>query len=211
MSGSTHRGGRSRAARRSGMAASSTDEADTPGRDADPRQTARDIVLRQLTATAKSRGQLAEKLAERDVPEGIAWEVLDRFEEVGLVDDRAFADMFVRSRAETRKLSRSSLRRELAQRGITGEIADAALEQRSDEDELRDARALVRKKLPASADLTDRAERDRLTRRLVSMLGRKGYPPSLAFGVVKDALADLGAAAEDERTDLDGAEVWDTP
>jgi len=43
------------------------------------------------------------------------------------------------------------------------------------------------------------------------MLGRKGYPPSLAFGVVKDALADLGAAAEDDRTDLDGAEVWDTP
>ncbi|MDO4919542.1 regulatory protein RecX [Kocuria sp.] len=171
---------------------------------------ARAIVLRQLAASAKSRRQLEDKLADRDIPEDIAEEVLDRFEDVNLVDDRAFAEMFVRSRAETRKLSRSALRRELAQRGITGSLADEALEQRTDEDETRDAHALVRKKLPARVDLTDRREQDRLTRRLVSMLGRKGYPPGIAFGVVKEELAQLGAG-DDDSSDPAGAEVWDTP
>ncbi|CAL8897252.1 regulatory protein RecX [Kocuria varians] len=182
------------------------------GQDADPREAARAIVLRQLTASAKSRRQLEDKLADRDIPEDVAREVLDRFEEVNLVDDRAFAAMFVRSRAETRRLSRSALRRELSTRGITGEIAEEALEQRSDEDELQDAHELVRKKLPATVDPADRKEHERLTRKLVSMLGRKGYPPGLAFGVVKEELATVTAVTgEDDRPDLDGAEVWDTP
>ncbi|MBS6029278.1 MAG: regulatory protein RecX [Kocuria rhizophila] len=182
------------------------------GEDLGVRERARSIVLRQLTASAKSRRQLEDKLADKDIPDDVAGEVLDRLEEVNLVDDRAFAAMFVRSRAETRRLSRSALRRELSHRGIIGEIAEQALDQRSDEDELRDAHELVRKKLPATLDPSDRKEYEKLTRRLVSMLGRKGYAPGLAFAVVKEELADLGSAgAGEERPDLDGADVWDTP
>lgn len=164
--------------------------------DTEPNQheVARAIVLRQLTASAKSRKQLEDKLADRDVPEEVDQEVLDRFEEVNLVDDRAYAAMFVRSRAETRKLSRSALRRELQQRGITGELAEDALEQRTDEDETEDAHELVRKKMPRSLDVSDRKEVDKVTRRLVSMLGCKGYPPGLAFGVVKQELSNHGSA-----------------
>ena len=55
----------------------------------------------------------------------------------------------------------------------------------------------MRKKLPASLDPSDRKERDRLTRRLVSMLGRKGYPPGLAFAVVKEELGALESSAEE--------------
>ena len=57
-------------------------------------ETARGIVLRQLTASAKSRRQLEDKLAERDVPEHVAQEVLDRFEQVGLVDDREYCLLY---------------------------------------------------------------------------------------------------------------------
>ena len=121
--------------------------------------------------------------------------------------------MFVRSRAETRRLSRSALRRELSQRGITGDLAEEALEQRTDEDEQRDAHELVRKKLPARVEPGDRAEYEKLTRRLVSMLGRKGYPPGTAFAVVKAELGALGAATDPDGAseDMTGAEVWDTP
>ena len=52
-----------------------------------------------------------------------------------LVDDAQFAESYVRSRASSRKLSRSAIRRELATRGVTGELAESALEQRTDEDE----------------------------------------------------------------------------
>lgn len=154
--------------------------------DADPAAVARAIVLRQLTSSPKSRQQLARKLAERSVPEDVAEAVLDRFEEVQLVDDAEFAQMWVRSRAQNRSLARSALKRELADKGIGGDIAEAALEQVSDQDEHAAAVALVRRKLRPSLELTERHQRDKNIRRLVSMLARKGYSPGLAFRVVTE-------------------------
>lgn len=165
----------------------------------DPASVARAIVLRQLTSSPKSRLQLARKLAERNVPEDVAEAVLDRFEEVRLVDDAEFADMWVRSRSQTRKLAKGALRRELADKGIEADIAARALEQLSDEAEESAARQLVERKLKGSVDLSDRAERDKVTRRLASMLARKGYQPSQAFrivGEVLDAAAGEPAAAD---------------
>lgn len=165
----------------------------------DPASVARAIVLRQLTTSPKSRLQLARKLAERNVPEDVAEAVLDRFEEVRLVDDAEFADMWVRSRSQTRKLAKGALRRELADKGIEADIAARALEQLSDEAEESAARELVQRKLKGTADLTDRAERDKVTRRLASMLARKGYQPSQAFRIVGEVLdAAAGERAETE-------------
>jgi regulatory protein len=149
---------------------------------------ARAIVLRQLTSSPKSRLQLERKLAERNVPEDVAAAVLDRFEEVRLVDDAEFAEMWVRSRSQTRKLAKGALRRELAEKGIDGDAAASALEQLSDADEETAARQLAERRLRPGTDLSDRAERDKVTRRLASMLARKGYQPSLAFRIVGEVL-----------------------
>lgn len=146
------------------------------------------IVYRQLTAAAKSRHQLARKLAERNIPEDVAEAVLDKFQEVRLINDAEFAEMWVRSRAQSRKLAKGALRRELAEKGIDQETAAAALEQLSDDDEEAAARTLVERKLRLGTDLTDRAERDKTTRRLASMLARKGYQPSQAFRIVNEVL-----------------------
>ncbi len=152
--------------------------------DANPASVARAIILRQLTHSPKSRHQLAQKLAERKVPHDVAEAVLDRFEEVRLIDDAEFAQLWVRSRAQNRSLARGALRRELTDKGITAELADEALAQVSDEDELGSAETLVRRKLRGSMNLADRAERDKYTRRWVAMLARKGFSSSAAFAVV---------------------------
>lgn len=156
--------------------------------EADPYQIARSIVLRQLSMGPRSRHQLFSKLAERGVPEHVAVEVLNRYEEVQLVDDAEFARMWVRSRAQTRSLARTALRRELAEKGITGELAEDALAQRSDEDERAAGEELVRKKLRPPAHPSDRSARDKQVRRLVGMLARKGYPPAIAFSIVNEVL-----------------------
>ena len=155
---------------------------------------ARAIVLRQLTSSPKSRLQLERKLAERNVPEDVAAAVLDRFEEVKLVNDAEFADMWVRSRSQTRKLAKGALRRELAEKGIDPGTAASALQQLSDEDEEAAARQLVERKLRPGVDLTDRAERDRAARRLASMLARKGYQPSQAFRIVGEVLDSVSGS-----------------
>lgn len=165
----------------------------------DPYGAARTIVLRQLTSAPKSRHQLAVKLADKDIPQDVAEAVLDRFEEVRLVDDAEFARMWVDSRSRSKSLARGALKRELAEKGISGELAAEALEQVSDEDELEAARALARRKLQSSVNLTDRAARDKQAKRLVSMLARKGYPPSVGYRVVNEIIGDvLEAHPEDE-------------
>ena len=165
-------------------------------READPAALARTIVLRQLTNSPKSRLQLARKLAERNVPDEVAEAVLDRFEEVKLIDDADFAEMWVRSRSQSRKLAKGALRRELAEKGINTETAAVALEQLSDEDEESAARDLVQRKLRGVTGFADRAERDKTTRRLASMLARKGYQPSQAFRIVGEVLDDAVAGSD---------------
>lgn len=152
--------------------------------DANPASVARAIILRQLTSSPKSRHQLAQKLADRHVPEDVAEAVLDRFVEVKLIDDAEFAQLWVRSRALNKSLARGALKRELAEKGIAAELAEEALAQVSDEQEHGSAEELVRRKVRGVHNLGDRAERDKYTRRWVAMLARKGYNPSMAFGVV---------------------------
>ena len=62
------------------------------GPEPDPESVARTILLRRLAAAPRTRAQLAADLAARDVPGDAAERVLDRFTEVGLIDDAAFAD-----------------------------------------------------------------------------------------------------------------------
>ena len=88
---------------------------ENPDREADPREVARAIALRQLTMAPRTRKQLAEKLAAKEVPAEVALEVLDRFEEVGLVDDKAFAQGWVHSRSSGR--GRRALAQELRTQG----------------------------------------------------------------------------------------------
>ncbi|WP_313823048.1 regulatory protein RecX [Citricoccus sp.] len=164
-------------------------------------EVARTIVLRQLAASPKSRKQLDDKLAERDVPEDVAAAVLDRLEDVRLVDDTAYAENFVRTRQRSKGLARGALRRELQQKGVSGEAAEQALETISEDTEREAAVELVQRKirgrrLPSGDSAEDRGERDKAVRRLAAMLARKGYPPGMALGIVKEVLGGLEDEAD---------------
>lgn len=168
-------------------------DADPPGRPPDPASevpeaVARKILLDQLTGQARTRKELADRLARRNVPAELAARLLDRFEEVGLVDDAAFARSWISSRgaAGGRALARRALAQELRRKGVADDVARDALEEIDPGDEREAARALVRRKLRAMGRLDERAT----VRRLVGLLARKGYPPGLAFAVVRDELGD---------------------
>lgn len=160
---------------------------------ADPEERARAICLRLLTGTPRTRGQLAEALRKREIPEDVAESVLSRLEDVGLIDDAAFADAWVESRHHGRGLARRALARELRHKGVDSELIDHAVEQLDPELEERTARALVERKLRATKGL----ERDRRLRRLAGMLARKGYPEGLALRVVREALEAEGEDVEE--------------
>ncbi|WP_458683698.1 recombination regulator RecX [Prescottella equi] len=156
---------------------------------------AKDVCLRLLTDRARSRAELEQKLAQKGYPQAVIDTVLDRLAEVKLVDDAAFAEQWVHSRHTYSGKGRRALATELRRKGIDDSTSNEALSQISADDERERAAELVRKKLlrTTSADIADRDDRERLMRRLVGMLARRGYPAGLSFAVVKAELAELGA------------------
>lgn len=155
---------------------------------ADPQSVARNIALQQLTAGPRTRQQLAEVMAKRDVPDDAAAAVLDRFVEVGLIDDAAFSRSWVETRHRGRGLARGAIAQELRQRGVDQPDIQAALDDLDPDRELATARELVAKKLPS----TRRFERQARFRRLTGMLARKGYPPGMCVQVVAEAMRNEG-------------------
>ena len=145
-----------------------------------------------LTARARSRAELAATLGRRGVPAEVAERVLSRFGEVGLIDDRAFAEAFVASRHSTRGLARPALSAQLQQLGVDPATASEALQGLDERREEATARSLVARRLAGTAGL-DPVVR---ARRMVGMLARKGYPPALSYRVVREELAAVGVEWE---------------
>ncbi|MFG2216998.1 recombination regulator RecX [Streptomyces sp. NPDC048685] len=175
--------------RSSGSPSSSRAEKGEPR---DPVEQARNICLRLLTGTPRTRKQLADALRKREIPDEAAEEVLSRFEDVGLIDDAAFADAWVESRHHGRGLARRALVRELRTKGVDSAVIDEAVGQLDSEQEEATARELVARKLRSTRGL----DRDKRLRRLAGMLARKGYGEGMALRVVRQALEEEGEDTE---------------
>ena len=169
----------------------STSESDGEQAQQDPREReeqARNLCLRLLTARARTRAQLAAQLTKRGYPDDVSGRVLDRLTDVGLIDDQDFAEQWVRSRHLNAGKGKRALAAELRTKGVDDDvIADALAEVDADAERVR-AEQLVADKLRRER-LNDDTDDQKVTRRLVGMLARRGYAQSMAFDVVKVALA----------------------
>jgi regulatory protein len=158
----------------------------------EPGELARDICMGLLAVRPRTRAELAKALRQRGVPDEAAEEVLERYDEVGIIDDRAFARAWVTSRHHGRGLAGRALAGELRRKGVDAQSVGEALRELDPQTEEATARALVARRLRAASGGAPEA----VFRRLVGVLARKGYPPGLAVRVVKDALTGRDDSAE---------------
>jgi regulatory protein len=142
--------------------------------------------LRLLTSRARTRAELAEKLMRRGYADDVADRVLSRLTSAGLIDDADFAVQWVQSRHTYAGKGKRALAAELRAKGVSAENAAAALAHIDGDSERSRAAELVAKKL-RSESLEDGGIK--AARRLVAMLARRGYSQSMAYDVVKLALA----------------------
>jgi regulatory protein len=170
--------------------------ADIPGADApevqapvaDALEVVREMALRRLERRAYARGELKAALVAKGADPAVCDTLLNRFEEVGLVDDAAYAAAWVESRHGARHLSRFAVVQELRRKGLADEVIDAAVAAVDGESELSAAEALAESKRRALAGL----DRDTAYRRLAGTLARKGYGPGVVNQVVQAKLAEWG-------------------
>lgn len=146
-----------------------------------------------MDAKAQTRAELAEYLARKDVPTQISEQLLDRFEEVGLLNDQLYAQAWVESRRRSRNLSATALKRELRTKGLDDQIIAQATETITTEDDRQAAVRLARQKAPALAKL----DRQVAFRRLAGQLARRGHSPAVTMSVVKQVLGELDGDMHD--------------
>ena len=150
----------------------------------DPVSAARGICLRALTGAPKTRSQLADLLAARDIPDDAAETVLDRFTEVGLIDDAAFARAWVSSRQAGRGLARRALSAELRRQGRRRRGGGGG--GRGGRRRRRAGRRPATRRPPGARDAPAGPRHGHPAAR--GMLARKGYSGGLAAAVVREAL-----------------------
>lgn len=144
---------------------------------------ARNVLLHQLARSAKSTSQLRKILEQREIPTDIAEKLLERFTEVGLIDDAAFAETIVNSRRNYKGLAKSAIKRELNEKGVSQEMVEEAVSGITAEDDFESAKQLATRRFGQMSHL----EKDVRTRRLAGYLQRKGYASSAVFAAIKFA------------------------
>ncbi|MDT4936348.1 MAG: regulatory protein [Pseudonocardiales bacterium] len=153
----------------------------------DPESVARIICLRALSQRARTRAELAATLTAKGVPDAAANTVLDRFTEVGLINDNALAVEFAQAAHAERGLSRRAVATKLRQRGVDDEVITTAVSGIDAESERAAALELARRKAGSLRGLDTPVQ----VRRLVGLLARRGYAPGLAYAVTREVLADV--------------------
>ncbi len=148
---------------------------------------AKQVLLRRLSHAPRTRKELAKDLKDKDISDEVANVALDRFEEVGLINDQALASSYVSSQHERKGLGKNALRQQLRAKGISDDMALEAISQISDDQEFQAAFALACKKIRS----LQRDDAKTQLRKIVGVLARKGYSSNLAFRVAKEVITDL--------------------
>ena len=146
---------------------------------------AENVSMHALTRRGMSRWELEKTLLSRELDGEVVEAELDRLEGVGLLDDAALAETFVRTQHDRKGLGRGAITAELRRRHIDQEHIDAALEQVDDDDEQSRATELAVKRAGqlSSYDL------ETAKRRLHGFLSRKGYSSSVVRAAIDEALS----------------------
>lgn len=163
----------------------------------DPEAHARGLVLDALSRSARTRGQLAALLARKGVTEELAEAVLDRYTELGLVDDAAYAEAFTRSRHEHKGLGSRAIAFELRRREVPDELVQEAVSVLDSEQEQATASRLAGQRQARLSGLP----REVQARRLAGFLARKGYGGEMVGRAVREALAAADEAAASRADD----------
>jgi len=152
----------------------------------DQNQIAKQVLLRRLSNAPRTRKELAQDLKKKKIEEDIAQLALDRFEELGLINDQTFSDNFVSNTHQRRKLGKKALKQQLRSKGVSEEIANQAVSQISETDEFQAALALALKKMRSIQHDDPQSQ----IRKIVGLLARKGYSAGLSFQVAKEVIND---------------------
>lgn len=145
----------------------------------DEGERAYEAALHYLSFRPRSRREIEQYLARRQVPEAQAAEIIARLERVRLVDDAAFARSFVESRGALRPKSRWALKQELRAKGVGDQEIEEAIEQVDEQEGVQQVAQHYARRYAQLDEATFR-------RRMLGVLQRRGYAYTMAAAVAAE-------------------------
>lgn len=141
---------------------------------------AQEKALYLLEHRSHSKKELADKIARTAASREAASAAADKMEELGLIDDEAYARRLARELFTRKRYGPGRVRQELRLKGIDGELIDELLEEYGGEEEaLENIRAVLERKYAGWE------EDERTRRRAFAALQRLGY----SYGLIRQAMA----------------------
>jgi regulatory protein len=167
----------------------SVDEAQLAELERDDRSwQAREAALHLLATRARSAAELARRLRMKGFAPEVVEPIIARLEELGMVDDTAFAGMLARDRVRLRPQGKRKMLGELRAKGVDEAIAESAVAAAL-ESESTDETGLARR---AAAKWRPRAGEDatKARRRLYGYLARRGFGGEVSRQVAEEVLGE---------------------
>ena len=129
-------------------------------------------AMRYLNRRAVSRAELADRLVARGYDSHVTQYVLDRLEELGVINDKALGETLIEQSQAKRPAGPALLRVKLLRRGLDETLVDELVKVSTPRDvELSSASAVVRQRLHFMTRLNPMTRK----RRLWGLLARRGF------------------------------------
>jgi len=157
-----------------------------PKKASDTGRTPMDAALRYLSARARTVRETERHLDACEYGEVEVYETVERLKELGLLDDAAFAEEFVRTRLATKPVSRAHLREQLLAHEAEAGAVERALLRVDEGVQTRSAAAVAEKYARQYARLPQEERNEMVIRRLLS----RGYSYDEARAALREAAVE---------------------
>lgn len=161
----------------------------------DARETAYQKALHFLSYRPRSSQEVRQNLTKRGYDGTLVEETISRLQRAGLVNDEDFARAWVENRSAFRPRSKSALRMELRQKGLSDEVVRSVLDEEVDEQAL--AFEAARKQARRYAGL----EWPEFRQKLGGFLARRGFSYTTLAPVVSEVWREFQAADAGNKSD----------
>lgn len=161
----------------------STGEPPTEDEIARMKKQARNVIDYWLAASDRSSKELYDKVIKKGITDDVAREVLAVYAEKGYIDDRRYAESFVRSKMTYDRLGVRAIGYKLSQKGIDRDLIEEVLAEIDTDEQAENALELATKKARSNI----RFEKQKRLQQIVRLLASKGYSDNI-FGVAQEAI-----------------------
>lgn len=142
---------------------------------------AKSIALNFLAHRKRTEKEITDKLKEKGFEESIVDKTLVYLKNYGLVDDKDYANSFVKDKVKLNKHGPQRIKYDLYRKGVSQEIIKEVL---MEDDEYPRALELAKKKMSSYRN----DDRDKIYRKLGGFLQRRGYSYDCISKVLKELI-----------------------